>query len=452
MKINKPLLIFLLLIVTLIGFWLVGLKNPPVLQKTIRSESFGDISVTQPLWGSKGLVLVFVDTKKFAVKDLHKRLSATRVTAAVVDPLSFFKGFTEQTGHCLDAQQVATAIESLIKALPAPSVNHQIVAGIGEGALIPFINAQFKSANAATNLSIGFSVTLPDSLVLCPSLSGEHKPQKNSLTSSPGLLGKWRSVWSDQPAPETGVFIRSLANVDTRIAAYDTPLDTLLIDELNSSLGQTSQTGQSPPMPVVEVPVSKPTETVTIFYSGDGGWRDLDRTIAGEMAALNYPVVGVDVLRYFWEHKTPEQAAVDLSATMAYYRQHWGTKSFVLAGYSFGADILPSIYNRLPATDRDNVELLVLLALANQADFEIHVAGWLGRSGNEQPLAPELAQISKNKIFCVYGLEEKAETACTSFLNTEAKILELPGGHHFDEDYPKLTRKILDRYRELGIN
>ena len=46
------------------------------------------------------------------------------------------------------------------------------------------------------------------------------------------------------------------------------------------------------------------------------------------MAALNYPVVGVDVLRYFWEHKTPEQAAADLSATMAYYRKKLGYKVF----------------------------------------------------------------------------------------------------------------------------
>jgi type IV secretory pathway VirJ component len=170
------------------------------------------------------------------------------------------------------------------------------------------------------------------------------------------------------------------------------------------------------------------------------------------MAALNYPVVGIDVLRYFWEHKTPEQAAADLTATMAYYRKNWGTKSFVLAGYSFGADILPSLYNRLPKQDQDSVALLVLIALANTADFEIHVAGWLGQSGGEKPLAPELVQIPKNKILCIYGIEEKAETACTNLLHSEATILELPGGHHFDQDYPKLTRKILDVYRQHGIN
>jgi len=257
-------------------------------------------------------------------------------------------------------------------------------------------------------------------------------------------------VWTDQPKAETGVFIKNLGDVETRIAAYDTPLDALLLDELNVAVGHSGDS--SAPMPVVEVPVAKHSDTVTLFYSGDGGWRDLDRTIAGEMAALNYPVVGVDVLRYFWEHKTPEQAATDLTATMAYYRKNWGVKSFVLAGYSFGADILPAIYNRLPQQDKDSVPLLALIALANHADFEIHVSGWLGQSGAELPLAPELAQIPKNKILCIYGKEEVAETACTSLLNTEANILELPGGHHFDEDYPKLTRQILDVYQQHGIN
>ena len=92
--------------------------------------------------------------------------------------------------------------------------------------------------NAATNLSIGFSVNLPVDLTLCPPLSTQHQDQKHSLVSSPGLQGNWRSVWTDQPPTETAIFIKALGKVDTRIAAYDTPLDTLLVEELNTSLGQ----------------------------------------------------------------------------------------------------------------------------------------------------------------------------------------------------------------------
>jgi len=443
MNIKKPLLACLLLTITVIGIGLLSPITPPILQTIINSDNVGEILVTRPAWSSQRLLLVFVDTQKFPAKAIGQKLAAAGVTAAVIDSVQFFKGFTVKTGQCLDTQHLTSSINTLVNALPTPAENKLIIAGISDGALIPFINAQSASANNATNLSISFSVTMPVDLVLCPPLSAHN------LVAASGLKSNWRSVWTDEPPDETAVFIKTLGKVDTRIAAYDTPLDTVLIDELKTNLGQSNP---SPPIPVVEVPVSKASDTVTIFYSGDGGWRDLDRTVAGEMAALNYPVVGVDVLRYFWEHKTPEQAAADMSATMTYYRQHWGTKSFVLAGYSFGADILPAVYNRLPAQDKDSVELLVLLALANTADFEIHVSGWLGQSGGEQPLAPELAQIPKTKILCIYGKDEIAETACTSLKNSAATILELSGGHHFDKDYPKLTRQILDVYRQHSIN
>ncbi|TAN71676.1 MAG: virulence factor family protein [Methylobacter sp.] len=450
MKTKKLLLACLSLVLVVMGITRVSFTHPPILQESIDIENFGDIAIAQPLWGSQGLALVFVDTKEFPATALGRRLAATGVTVAIVDSSQFFKGFNDEIGQCLDDQRVAASLEALVKELPTPSVNRLIIAGIAEGALIPFINAQSSPATNITNLSIGFSVTLPDGLVLCPPLFSHYQNQKHSLVSSPSLEDNWRSVWTDQPPTDTAVFIKTLGNVDTRIAAYDTPFDTLLTEELNAALGKINQ--HSPSMPVVEVPAAKPKDTVTIFYSGDGGWRDLDRTVAGEMAALNYPVAGVDVLRYFWEHKSPEQAASDLASTMVYYRKTWGVKSFVLAGYSFGADILPAIYNRLPTPDKDSVALLVLLALANTADFEIHVSGWLGKSSGELPLASELAKIPKHKILCIYGKDEKAETACIGLLNTDAKIMELPGGHHFDQNYPKLTGQILDVYRQHGIN
>jgi type IV secretory pathway VirJ component len=201
----------------------------------------------------------------------------------------------------------------------------------------------------------------------------------------------------------------------------------------------------------VEIPRVGINEVVTLFYSGDGGWRDLDRTIAEQMVKEGYPAVGIDTLRVFWNRKTPEQATADLAATMAYYRTKWGAKSFVLAGYSFGADIIPVIYNRLSTTDQDSIRLLVMLALSKEANFEISVTGWLVKDALGLKMAPELAKLPKNKILCIYGKEEKAESACMDIASTPAALLELPGGHHFDEDYPKLTRLILDKYNAVGI-
>ncbi len=447
--IKTKVLLLLLSILMALGIWFAPRVKPPVVDQQLATENLGEITLAKPLWGSQGLALVVVDSQKFPADALAQRLASVGVTAAIIDIGRFLKGLQAGSQHCLDSNSVAASLNALIKQLPKPPANRLLVAGIGQGALIPFLNAQAPADPQAHNLSIGFSVELPADLTLCPPLVGTQQNHRPQLMSSPAPIQPWRSVWTDQPADETAVFIRTLGNIDTRIAAYDTPLDDVLIEEIKAIVGANSQI--APPMPVVEVPVSKPGDSVTLFYSGDGGWRDLDRTVAGEMATQNYPVVGVDVLRYFWEHKTPEQAATDLAATMAYYRKTWNVKSFVLAGYSFGADILPSIYNRLQKADQDSVKLLVLLALAKEADFEIHVSGWLGQSGGEHTLAPELVQMPKNKILCIYGKEEKADTACTTLANSDATILELPGGHHFDQDYPKLTRQILDVYRQHGI-
>jgi type IV secretory pathway VirJ component len=449
MKIKIVLLVIAAVGVASLGAWLKYADAPPLTENQLRTESFGEINLAAPLWGSKGVVLVFVDTGKFPAKDLAQRVAKTNVTTAVIDIQQALHALNRDANICLDSHTLASATADFLKQLPNSSTNRVIVSGIGAGALAPFLNAQSQTENPALNLSIGFSVALPNDLLVCPPLLSSQQNQLNTLVAAPTPKYHWRSVWTDQPPTETAVFIRALGEVDTRIAAYDTPLDVLLIEEITAAMGQTQQAAA--PMPVVEVPGAKTSDTLTLFYSGDGGWRDLDRTVADELVAQNYPVVGVDVLRYFWEHKTPEQAAADLSATMAYYRKKWGVKSFVLAGYSFGADILPPIYNRLQQQDQDSVKLLVLLALANEADFEIHVSGWLGHSEGEHALAPELVKLPKQKILCVYGQAEKADTACTALTNTDARVLELPGGHHFDQDYPKLTRQIIDVYRQQGI-
>ena len=186
-----------------------------------------------------------------------------------------------------------------------------------------------------------------------------------------------------------------------------------------------------------------PLKQVVLMLSGDGGWRDLDKDVAGDMAKSGgYPVVGIDTLRYYWEHKSPEQTATDLSELMAHYRQKWGAKHFVLAGYSFGADVLPAIYNRLPEEDKARVDGIILLAFARSGSFEIAVEGWLGASGKEAATGPEMAKLPADKVFCVYGVEEKDESGCTE-ATAPGQKQQLPGGHHFDEDYPALAKRLI---------
>ncbi|MDH4873000.1 AcvB/VirJ family lysyl-phosphatidylglycerol hydrolase [Pseudomonas sp. BN515] len=297
-----------------------------------------------------------------------------------------------------------------------------LVAGIGAGASFAWRWLAGQGNDNVQALSIDFSLDTPD----CPAALPQKAPH-----------GHWLAAWNDNPDDPSAAFARNQSNAETLISDYDTSLTQLLQQRLQSLLQ-----GQGEPLPVVEVPATHSTGTVTLFYSGDGGWRDLDRAVADEMAKRDYPVVGIDALRYFWQHKNPEQGAADLSRLMKEYREKWGAKRFVLAGYSFGADVLPAFYNRLPKADQDQVDAILLLALARSGSFEIEVQGWLGKAGQEAATGPELAKLPASKVLCVFGKEEISESGCTQ-PGAVGENLELPGGHHYDENYPALAEKLL---------
>ncbi|MNO74568.1 Bacterial virulence protein (VirJ) [compost metagenome] len=302
-----------------------------------------------------------------------------------------------------------------------------LVAGIDAGAAYAWRWLAGQNDDKAAALSVGFALDKPDCTATPLPQSASH--------------GQWVAAWNDNPDDASARFARGLKNAETVIADYDTPLPKVLDDQLRHLLQ-----GSGDDFPVVEVPAAKPSETVTLFYSGDGGWRDLDRAVAEQMAKLGYPVVGVDTLRYYWEHKTPDQSAADLAILMRHYREKWGAKRFVLAGYSFGADVLPAIYNRLPSAEKKEVDALLLIAFARSGSFEIEVEGWLGKAGSEAATGPEMAHLPAPKVLCVYGIEEKDESGCTQ-PEAVGENLQLPGGHHFDEDYPALAKRLVNAIR-----
>ncbi|MBD1552870.1 virulence factor family protein [Pseudomonas typographi] len=252
--------------------------------------------------------------------------------------------------------------------------------------------------------------------------------------------GHWYVAWNDWPDDTAAAFVRGQANAENSISDYDVKLPELLKAQLVQAL--LGEEAAALKMPVVEVPATNASGTVTLFLSGDGGWRDLDKDVAGDMAQLGYPVVGIDTLRYYWQHKAPEESAEDLAEVMEYYRHKWGAKHFILAGYSFGADVLPAIYNRLGEDDKKRVDGMILLAFARSGSFEIEVEGWLGQEGKEAPTGPEMAKLPAGKVLCVYGEEETGESGCTEATAVGQK-LKLPGGHHFDENYPALAKKLI---------
>ncbi|MGE8100174.1 AcvB/VirJ family lysyl-phosphatidylglycerol hydrolase [Pseudomonas fluorescens] len=324
-----------------------------------------------------------------------------------------------------DCTQQGNALQAAFQQLKGPAT---LVSGIGPGAILAWRWLAEQKDDKSQAVSVDLALEKPGCTQQLPK-SAAH--------------GHWLVAWNDNPDDTSAGFVRDQPNAETSISDYDINLPQVLNNELRKLLVGADKGNGGLNIPVVEVPAGQAKDTVTLFLSGDGGWRDLDRDVAGEMAKIGYPVVGIDTLRYYWQHKSPEQSAIDLTELMQHYRQKWGTKRFILTGYSFGADVLPAIYNRMPESEQQRVDAIILLAFARTGSFEIQVEGWLGNAGKEADTGPEMAKLPADKVLCIYGAEEIAESGCTD-KTAVGEALKLPGGHHFDENYPALAKRLVN--------
>ena len=197
----------------------------------------------------------------------------------------------------------------------------------------------------------------------------------------------------------------------------------------------------------LELPTERPGPGArfAILLTGDGGGAELVRTIGDRLAAADIPTVGWDSRAYYKTRRTPDEAAEDLARVMTRYRREWSRPEVVLIGYSRGADVLPFLINRLPETERERIGLVALLGPAHAVDFEIHFGDVLGRAPPKTalPVQPELLKLRGTPLLVLYG--ENDEASCGSELPADlGDIRSLPGGHHFDRDYPAIIAPILD--------
>lgn len=195
-------------------------------------------------------------------------------------------------------------------------------------------------------------------------------------------------------------------------------------------------------LPLVELPASGQSDTMAVFYSGDGGWAGIDKGLASGFSKVGAPVVGYDSLRYFWNRRSPDEAAADLGAVMRHYMAAWGKTKVVLVGYSFGADALPTIVAHLPLDLRTHVRLVALLGLDTDGELEFHPTDWLDQNGpTAYPIAPVLAKLKGVPVVCLYGDQEE-DAACPTFAAGLVRPIRLSGGHHFNGDYESVGAAI----------
>lgn len=203
-------------------------------------------------------------------------------------------------------------------------------------------------------------------------------------------------------------------------------------------------------------------DVFTILYSGDGGWADLDKQLGTAFAARGIPVVGVNAFKYFWRHRDPDAAAAELDALMTKYLDQWHKQRVWLVGFSFGADVLPTLIDKLSAQNRARIAQLVLLSPSRDTSFEIQFEGYMMAQGrikafvktllekfNKVPHYPALPPVvAINHAFpvvCYYGRDEAGDSLCTAAgLPNWVSVHAKNGDHHFEGGYQPLAAQMID--------
>jgi len=403
-----------------------------------------------PAWlRQQGLVFLFSGADGWSAADARAARSFARrgYYVAGIDSARFLAA-ADRSGDCLylpapleafsRAQQRAAGLRSYAEPL---------LLGRGAGASLVYM-AQLQAPPLAFAAAVALDPEprLPLSRSFCDHAAASSAAHALTLAAdAPGANVPLRMLVSDRAAPAVAAFAAAVDHVPRRPAAGTPSLTQTYTDALRAIDAERPHDDVAD-LPLVEVkPAQARGDALAILYSGDGGWRDLDQRLAGTLADKGMPVVGVDVLRYYWHVRAPPLAARDLARIMRHYQQAWHRDRVLLIGFSFGANVLPFLYNRLPPDLRGDVQLLTLLSPERRTAFEVDPRSWFGTesTAGQVDIAPELAALPAQRVLCIYGADEAAASLCTLPAAVALRTLRKPGGHHFDEDYDRLADDIL---------
>jgi type IV secretory pathway VirJ component len=114
--------------------------------------------------------------------------------------------------------------------------------------------------------------------------------------------------------------------------------------------------------------------------------------------------------------------------------KEWNKETILLVGFSFGAEIIPFLYNRLPSNMQEKVKLVVLLTPAKTSQFRIRLRDMIGMDKKKEPynVVDETAKINTARVLAIYGTKEKPSLE-ESDKQPNLKIELIKGGHGFHD-------------------
>lgn len=175
--------------------------------------------------------------------------------------------------------------------------------------------------------------------------------------------------------------------------------------------------------------------TPLIFHTtGDGGMVRFDVKMSNVYKANGFSFIALNSLKYFLTQKSPTKLTQDVVPVIRRYIEAWNKEEIILVGFSFGAEITPFLFERLPAELKEKVKLVVLLTPAKTSDFHIRIRDMIGldKKYESYDVANETAKILSTKVLAIYGKKEKSIFSKNSE-QPNLKVLYIKGGHDFKD-------------------
>ncbi|ATN36167.1 type IV secretory pathway protein AcvB [Rhizobium sp. ACO-34A] len=415
--------------------------------------------ILMPDSAPQAVIFLLSDASGWQDKDQKEaeRLNGNGAIVIGIDTPKYLVSLAKDTDDCI---YMVSDIESLSHQVQRKagnaSVLQPIVAGSGLGGTMALaILAQTPQATIGQTLAVDPEAGIPLQKELCTPAEKTVQGNHTIYGLTDGDLPDPATVVLTPAAPPDGrdhvtALVSKHSDIDVRDGKDDAA--STLAATLDELVAAESQTESPLGLPLSILDATPAKDTMAIIYSGDGGWRDIDRELAGFLQKDGIPVVGVDSLRYFWSARTATETSADLERIIHAYKKRWNVHHVLLIGYSFGADILPASYNGLTDKAKGSIVQMSLLGLSHEIDWEISVSGWLGTgsgSGAGDPV-DDIRKIDPKIVQCLYGADDD-EDACPALKGSAVEIAQLEGGHHFDGDYEALAKLVVDGLtRRLG--
>ena len=458
-----------LLAATLAGMSALDAGTLPQAETLAAVPSFGAVTVYRPAGLPKQVVLFISGDGgwNLGVVGMANRLREAGALVAGIDIRAFRRSLEASS----DCAYPAGALEELSRALQLryrlPAYQRPVLVGYSSGATLVYAAlAAAPPETFAGAISLGFCPDIELRTPLCQmrGLRAAKRPRGVGfdLSPFPASTVPWMVLQGEVDQVCDPEATRTFAGRTGATRVFSLPgvghgfgVEARWVPQFMAAyreIGERRATREGAPaipapvadLSLVEVDAraAPGDDRLAIVLTGDGGWADIDRSIAGGLAAAGVPVVGWSSLGYYWTPRTPETAARDLERIIDHYASSWQKARVVVVGYSFGADVAPFLVNRLSEPARRRVAGVVLLGASENAAFEFHLASWLGGGGEARyPTVPEIERLPV-PVTCVSGADEP-ESVCGRLTGALVRSASVGRGHHFGGDYARVVQLIL---------